>query len=254
MSKWALITGASAGIGYELAKLFAADHFDLALVARNEKRLNELAGELQGRHGIATKVIPRDLSNPAAPAEIFEALRETPISILVNNAGFGSRAAFAQDPLPRSLEMMRLNMDALVALTHLFVQPMLSRREGRILNLASTAAFQPGPLMAIYYASKAFVFSFSVALAGELAGTGVTVTTLCPGPTRTEFQARAGLKRSLGWLQMMTAEDVARIGYRALMKGKPIVIPGGMNKITSTIARCLPARVTARFVRKLNQA
>jgi len=253
MKEWALITGASSGIGCELCKLLAADHFNLALVARNEARLKQVARELEAAHGISTKVLGKDLGRAAAASEIFEALRDTPISILVNNAGFGWRGQFMRAELPLSLEMMRVNMDALVQLTHLFAQPMLAKGAGRILNVASTAAFQPGPLAAIYYASKAFVFSFSVALAEELAGTGVTVTTLCPGPTQTEFFKRAGMQRSSPWLQMMSAEQVASIGYRALMKGKRIVVPGIMNQITSTFARHLPAKVTAKAVHRINQ-
>jgi len=252
MSKWALITGASSGIGYELAKLFAADRYNLVLIARNETRLKHVADELQTTHGISVRVLPKDLSQATAPGEIFQALRDTPVSVLVNNAGFGWRGQFCQGDLPLSLEMMRVNMDSLVQLAHLFAQPMVTRGEGRILNVASTAAFQPGPWTAIYYASKAFVFSFSVALAEELAGTGVTVTTFCPGATRTEFFERANMQRSSGLVRLMAAEKVTRIGYRGLMSGKRIVTPGVMNKITSTIARCLPARLTARIVRKIN--
>ena len=252
MSNWALITGASSGIGCELAKLFAADHFNLILVARNEAKLKQVAGELTAKHGISATVLARDLSDPAAPAEIFAALREVPISILVNNAGFGWSGRFTQGELKRSLDMMRVNMDALVQLTRFFAPPMLARGAGRILNVASTAAFQPGPFAAIYYASKAFVFSFSVALAEEFAGTGVTVTTLCPGSTRTEFFARAGMQRASRWLHLMPADTVARIGYRALMNGKQIVVPGVMNKITSSIARLLPAWVTAKIAGRIN--
>src|SRR5205085_10571953 len=147
-----------------LAKLFAADRYNLILVARNETRLKQVAAELQTTHGISVQVLPRDLSQGIAPAEIFQALRDTPISVLVNNAGFGWRGEFCKGDLQVSLEMMRVNMDSLVHLTHLFAQPMVARGQGRILNVASTAAFQPGPWTAIYYASKAFVFSFSVAL------------------------------------------------------------------------------------------
>jgi len=252
MNDWALITGASTGIGYELATLFAADHFNLILVARNQARLETVAGELRAQHGIQARVVPKDLSSPTAAAELFEALRDTPISILVNNAGFGWRGLFVQGELSRSLEMMHVNMDALVQLTHLFVQPMLARREGRILNVASTAAFQPGPLTAIYFATKAFVFSFSVALGEELAGTGVSVTTFCPGGTETEFFGRAGMEGTRNRMYMMKADKVAAIGYRALKKGKPIAIAGMLNKISARGARCLPVRFTAKIVRKMN--
>jgi len=252
MKQFTLITGVTAGIGYELAKLFAADHFNLALVARDEVRLKSVSDELRKAHGIDVIVLPKDLSKSESPREIFEALRDIPISILVNNAGFGSQGAFADEKLELSLNMMHVNMDALVHLTRLFLSPMLSRRQGRILNVASTAGFQPGPFTNIYYATKAFVFSFSVALAEELAGTGVTVTTLCPGFTKTEFHQRAGFQRSSRWLSMMSADEVARIGYRGLMAGKRIVIPGLKNKLTAAISRRFSPIFTAKIVRRMN--
>jgi short-subunit dehydrogenase len=148
--------------------------------------------------------------------------------------------------------MMHVNMDALVQLTHLFVQPMLKRRSGRILNVGSTAGFQPGPFTNVYYATKAFVFSFSVALAEELAGSGITVTTLCPGFTKTEFHERAGMQRSSRSFPMMSAQEVARIGYLGLMSGKRVVIPGWRNKITAAVSRRLPVSLTAKIVRRMN--
>lgn len=252
MSDWALITGASSGIGYELARLFAADHFNLALVARDKARLEKVAAELRAGHGITTQVLAYDLSGAGAPGEIFDELRGTPVSVLVNNAGFGWRGAFAQGGLQHSLDMMHVNMDALVRLTHLFVQPMLNRRAGCILNVASTAAFQPGPFANIYFATKAFVHSFSCALAEELAGTGITVTTFCPGTTRTAFFERAGMKALGRDLVMMEADTVARIGYRGLMQGKRLVIPGVLNKISSALAKGAPTWLTTKAVRKLN--
>jgi len=251
-NQWALITGASAGIGLEMAKLFAADHFNLVLVARNQARLKQLAGDLEKRHRISTRVEPKDLARSQAAQELFDALRDRPVSILVNNAGFGWRRAFADGELCRWLDMMHVNMDALVQLTHLFAQPMRARREGRICNVASTAAFQPGPLTAIYFATKAFVYSFSVALADELAGTGVTVTAFCPGGTETEFFERAEMGTGAHRMYMMPADRVAKIGYRALMKGKPIATAGLLNQVSSSIAKCLPSRITATIVRKMN--
>ena len=253
MNDWALITGASSGIGCELARLFAADHINLALVARNAASLQRLADELKSSHGVATRVFARDLTGEKVPEELCEALRDVPVSFLVNNAGFGWRGAFVEGDMATTRSMMRVNMDALVQLTHLFAQPMLRRRTGRILNVASTAAFQPGPLTTIYYATKAFVFSFSVALAEELAGSGVTVTTFCPGATRTEFQARAGMERSARWLHFMKADAVARVGYRAMIEGKGIVIPGATNKLSSMLARRLPVRLMSGIVRKINE-
>lgn len=252
MSEWALITGASSGIGRELAKLFAADQFNLVLVARNESRLAELASELRGRNGIEVRVLAKDLNLPTAPAELFEALRDIPVSILVNNAGVGWRGAFVKTDLSRSLDIMRLNMDALVRLTHLFAQPMLARRAGKILNVASTAAFQPGPMIAIYYASKAFVHSFSYALAEELDGSGVSVTTLCPGTTYTEFFERGNFGPVRAPFTM-SAKDVAVAGYRGLMAGKRVVIPGATNKIASFLAKRLPLAMTTAVVRRLHR-
>jgi len=253
MNDWALITGASSGIGYELAKLFAADHINLALVARNVMNLERVAAELKTTYGVATRIFARDLTDEKVPGQLCEALHDVPVGFLVNNAGFGWRGTFVEADAAMTRSMMRVNMDALVQLAHLFAPPMLRRRAGRILNVASTAAFQPGPLTTIYYATKAFVFSFSVALAEELAGSGVTVTTLCPGATRTEFQARAGMERSARLLHFMKADAVARIGYRGMMAGKGIVIPGAMNKVSSMFARRLPLRFMSKIIRRINE-
>jgi short-subunit dehydrogenase len=250
-NQWALITGATAGIGYELAKCFAANRFDLVLVARNEKRLQEIGGELKARHGVEATSLPRDLAQPEAAANIFDAVRDRPISVLVNNAGFGCYGPFQEQDLALQTEIMQVNMNALVQLTHLFLKPMLARHSGRILNVASTAAFQPGPTMNIYYASKAFVYSFSYALAEELAGTGVTITALCPGLTRTEFQARARLK-PVGHWPAMDARTVAEAGFRGVMKGKRVVIPGMANKVASFFAKRVPARLTTAIVRRVH--
>jgi short-subunit dehydrogenase len=252
MDDWALITGASTGIGRELATVFAANHFKVAMVARDGQRLTEVAAELRSKFGIETKVVPCDLSQAGAVAEIFSTLRETPIYALVNNAGFGSYGSFTNTALDLQSDMMQVNMVALVQLTHLFSQPMLARRRGRILNVASTAAFQPGPMVNVYYATKAFVYSFSYALADELKETGVTVTALCPGLTRTAFQHRARMRQSRRW-PMMSAREVAEAGYRGLMRGKRVVVPGAMNRIASFFAKRLPPRVTAAIVRKIHQ-
>lgn len=251
MDNWALITGASSGIGRELAIVFAQNGHNLVLVARNEARLSALAGELHSTNKIETKIVTQDLDEPGAASKIFQVIREIPISVLVNNAGFGSYGAFAQSDLASQTSMMQVNMLALVQLTHLFVRPMVAKGAGRILNVASTAAFQPGPMINVYYATKAFVYSFSYALADELVGTGVSVTVLCPGLTRTEFQERAHLSSSGGW-PMMSAHSVAVEGYRGLMKGKRVVIPGMLNKIASFVAKRAPARITSAVVRKIH--
>ncbi len=252
MDEWALITGASAGIGRELAELFAAASFNLVLVARHETRLKELATELNGRHKVESLVLAADLSQPGVAANLFQRVGSRHITVLVNNAGFGAYGEFAKAALKTQVEMVQVNIVALMELTHLFLPPMLARKQGRILNVASTAAFQPGPLVNVYYASKAFVYSFSYALTEELAGTGVSVTTLCPGTTRTEFFDRAQIRMKRGW-PMMSARTVAEAGFEGLMKGKRVVIPGLTNKVASFLAKRAPVRVTSAVVRRIHQ-
>ncbi|MFO1488715.1 MAG: SDR family oxidoreductase [Verrucomicrobiota bacterium] len=252
MKSWALITGASEGIGRELAKLFAADQHNLVLVARSENRLKELASELQTQHGIEVRILAKDLTTPNAAAEIFEAVSPLPVSVLVNNAGSGWHGNFATTPLPQSLTIMRLNMEAVVTLTHLFLQPMLARRDGKILTVASTAAFQPGPSVNVYYATKAFAHSFSYALGEELRGSGVTVTTLCPGTTHTEFFKRGNFSPVRN-LFTMDAATVARAGYRGMQRGRRTVIPGAANKIAAAISRRLPLSWSTAIVRRLHR-
>jgi short-subunit dehydrogenase len=252
MDEWALITGASAGIGRELAELFAAAHFNLALVSRNERRLKELAGELEARHEVECLILATDLAKAGAAAEVFQRAGSREVSILVNNAGFGAYGEFAKQPLKTQVEMVQVNIVALMELTHLFLQPMHARKQGRILNVASTAAFQPGPFVNVYYASKAFVYSFSYALTEELAESGVTVTTLCPGTTRTEFFERANIKMKRGW-PLMSSRVVAKAGFKGLMKGKRVVIPGITNKVASFLAKRAPVRMTSAVVRRIHQ-
>ncbi len=254
MNKWVLITGASQGIGHEFARLFAADGYHLVLVARDEPRLAQIAEALVARHRIKAKIIAKDLASATAAQEIVHELgqEQIPISILVNNAGFGIQGLFTEVDLKRHVDLIQVNVTSLVQLTHLLLKPMLVRREGRILNVASVVAFLPGPFMAMYYASKAFVHSFSCALAEEVAGTGVTVTTLYPGLTRSQFHARAKLKRAEG-LAMMEADEVAKIGYRALMRGKPMVVAGWFNKIGVVISKIMPSRLMAKLAGNINR-
>jgi uncharacterized protein len=252
MSEWVLVTGASAGIGRELARIFAEHGFDLVLVARDGQRLHQLAAELQAAHKIQTRVLPQDLAQPGAADHLLKELGDTPLTVLVNNAGFGHYGDFAGVSLDTWTQMMQVNMVALVQLTHLFLQPMRARRAGRILNVASTAAFQPGPKVNIYYASKAFVYSFSYALSQELRGSGISVTTLCPGMTRTEFFNRARLHMRSPW-GMMEARAVAECGYRGLMRGRRVVIPGLLNKVLSFLAKRTPPRLTSAIVRRIHQ-
>jgi short-subunit dehydrogenase len=249
-SRTALVTGASSGIGYELARLFARDRYNLVLVARSEEGLRRVADELSRDHGVSVEVVVKDLSAPDAPQELFAALRgRTHIEVLVNNAGFATYGPFLDTPAETDLTMMELNMVALTQLTRLFAAEMVARRSGKILNVASTAAFQPGPLMAVYYATKSYVLSFSEALACELAPSGVGVCVLCPGPTRTGFQQRARMERSrLFDYGVMDAERVAREGYRGLMKNQTVIIPGFRNRLMAAAARVAPRSILPRIV------
>jgi short-subunit dehydrogenase len=254
MKDWVLITGASQGIGYEFAKLFAADGYSLVLVARDEPRLKQIAAELTVRPGVKVKVLASDLSVPDAAVKIFQELQHEQIhvEILVNNAGFGLQGPFVELDWRKQSDLLQVNITALAQMTQLFLKPMLARRSGRIMNVASTAAFVPGPFMALYYASKAHVHSFSQALAEEVAGSGVTVTAVCPGLTRSQFQARAGMKRHEGF-PMMEADAVARMGYRGLMRGKRRVVTGWMNWMLVCVAGFVPVGWTARIAAGMNR-
>lgn len=249
----AVVTGASAGIGRELARALAAEGHDLVLVARSRERLEALAEELVEAHGVSARALPADLAEEGAPAAVarrVEAEEGRPVDTLVNNAGLGTYGPFADTPLEETLTVVRVNVTALTGLTRLFLPGLIERGRGRILNVASTAAFQPGPGMAVYYATKAYVLHFSEALATELRNTGVTVTCLCPGPTKTEFQARAEMEASGiardAWL--MDAADVARAGIRGMLRGKRLVLPGLVNKLGAFATRLAPRGAVARIV------
>ncbi len=249
----ALVTGASSGIGLDLARLFSRDGWDVVLVARTEKKLREVAAELGGG-----QVIVSDLSKPNAAADIVAEVKRRNIEIeaLVNNAGYGLAGPFAENDLQRELDMIQVNIVALVQLTKLLLPLMLARKSGRILNVASTAAFPPGgPGMAVYYATKAFVLSFSEAIADELRGSGVTVTTLCPGPTETGFADVANMtdSRLFTMMKPMTSLKVARAGYRAMMAGQRLVIPGISNKLLIQSMRVSPRRAVTAIVRKFQE-
>jgi len=245
-----LITGASGGIGYELAKLFARDHYNLVLVARSGDKLNQVAAELQGQFAVTVKTLALDLAAVPAAHFVFDQLQREGIAVdvLVNNAAFGAFGEFASMAEGEILGQIQLNITALTHLTRLFLPPMLARRSGKIVNVASTAAFQPGPLMAVYYATKAYVLSFSEALANEVAGSGVVVSCFCPGPTDTGFQKRAGMENSrvVKKIGGMSAERVARDGYRGLMAGRTVVISGMQNWLAAESVRFAPRKwVTA---------
>ncbi len=243
---WALVTGASSGIGAELAKIFAAQGYSLALAARSVSKLEELAVELANRYKARCRVIQSDLSDPDTPPRMYEELEKLGITlgVLVNNAGFGLRGFFAESDTGRLLEMIQVNMTSLTHLTRLFLPNMIARRTGRILNVASTAGFVPGPTMAVYYASKAYVVSLTEALANELSGTGVSITALCPGPTHTGFAETAGTsKRAI--VQEKLRHGCGERGahrFEGLMAGRTIVIPGLQNRFVMAAARIAPRK------------
>jgi short-subunit dehydrogenase len=252
-AKAALITGASEGLGRDLAELFASDGHHVILVARNEFRLNELATSLREKFQIEAQVIVQDLSIPNASQQVFDQLAGKPIDFLINNAGFGTIGRFAKSNVETQLAMIHVNITALTHLTRLILPGMLKRRTGRIMNMASVAGTLPGPVMAVYYASKAYVISFSEALATELAGTGITVTAICPGPTKTEFQTRAGAAESnLFRFNVMTSQKVARIAYNAMMHGRRLVTTGLSNKLLAVTAKVMPRRWTAAVAGRMN--
>lgn len=253
MAQTVLVTGASSGIGWELAHCAASDGCDLVLIARREERLLELAHELTKKHGVEARVLVHDLEDPRAPRAIVDELTGLEVDMLVNNAGFGARGLFAELDLDRQLAILRVNVDALTHLTRLLLPPMLERRRGGILNVASTAGFQPGPYMSVYYASKAYVLSLSEGLAEETRGSGVTVTCLAPGPTRTEFQKRAGATRA--WVSQLnpgTARSVAKAGWDGFRAGKVIVVPGVTNAVAAKLAQLAPRIIARKATALLN--
>ncbi|MGO8753232.1 MAG: SDR family NAD(P)-dependent oxidoreductase [Thermoguttaceae bacterium] len=254
MNETALITGALSGIGLELAKLFAADKSNLVLVARSKEKLDQLADELRQAHGVEIHVLPKDLADPAAPQAIFDELAANgvQVDVLVNNAGFGASGPFADLPLQRQLEMIQVNVTALTELTRLFLPAMIERKRGGILNVGSTASFQPGPMMAVYCATKAFVLSFTEALAEEVVGTCITVTCLAPGATETGFAATAGMSKSFLFRSgVMDVRRVARAGYRGFRAGKVLVVPGLKNRLTIFSLRFAPRAVVRRIAKWL---
>lgn len=256
--KTALVTGASAGLGKELAGLFAKDGHDLVLVARSETKLRTLAGDLGRAHGITAHVVTADLGEARAAAHVFEETKKLGVAVdfLANNAGFGSNGAFLDLDLAREKEMIAVNCTSLLELTHRYAAPMRERGFGRVLNIASTAGFQPGPFMATYYATKAFVVSFSEALAHELQGSGVTVTCHCPGATATDFASTAGNDKTKLFQRsgVADAKHVALHAYRAMMKGEIISVHGVMNWIGWQGLRFTPRSVVRSIAAGLNKA
>ena len=245
----ALVTGASAGIGREIARVLAADH-DLILCARREAELHALATELAPA---TCHVYPSDLADPAAPKALFDAVTAAglTVDVLVNNAGFGDLGPFAEADLTKMLRMIQVNVTALTELTGLFLPGMRTRGRGKIMNVGSVAGFQPGPFMAVYYATKAYVNSFSEALTSELSGTGITMTCLAPGPTRSEFAAVSGMQSTKAFTvgSVADARPVAEAGVRGLMRGKRMVVTGWRNKLLIFAERFVPRGLVIRAVK-----
>jgi short-subunit dehydrogenase len=257
MTKTALITGASTGIGHELSKIFAKKGYDLVLVARDGQRLAKIATKLESQYGITATTMAKDLSQPSAPGDIYNTVVDEKIGIdvLVNNAGSGHYGRFIDTDLRKIQDEIQLNITTLTTLCRLFGADMVKKGAGSILNVSSTAAFQPGPLMGNYYASKGYVLMLSEALNYELKGDGVTITVLCPGPTQTEFFKRSNMTETNlargPWV--MSAADVAQAGFDGLMKGKTIVIPGMINKLIVFLIRFTPRRLAPAIVSFLHK-
>lgn len=256
MKQTALITGASGGIGHALAQIMAQNGYNLVIVARSQEKLAQAAAVFRQQYGAEITVIAKDLADPGAPAELLAETEALGIQVdtLVNNAGFATYGFFHELDLAREMQMVQLNMMTLTHLTRLYLPGMVERGRGQILNVASTAAFQPGPLMAVYYASKAYVLSFSEAIANELTGTGVTVTTLCPGPTETGFQTRAQMEDSkLVQGGLMDVHTVAQAGFEAMTAGKTVVVPGIMNRLGTLLPRFVPRNMATKIVRNVQE-
>ena len=249
----ALITGASNGIGLELAKIHAAKGDNLVLVARNITKLNQIKTELESQFKISVHIIGKDLSLLNAAQEVYDELKQKNITVnyLINNAGFGDYGFFYETNWEKELQMINLNITALTHFTKLFLQDMIKHKSGKIMNVASTAAFQSGPTMAIYYASKAYVLSFSEAIDNEVSDKGVTVTTLCPGPTETGFLEAAALQDSklFKGKKIAGAKEVAEYGHKAMMQGKTVAIQGFMNRVMANAVRFIPRALAVKVVR-----
>lgn len=253
MKSIAIITGASSGIGADLAREHAKNGGDLVLVARRIDLLEQLKDELQNRYGIAVHTIGKDLSRAEAPYELYQETKHLNPSYLINNAGFGLGGEFQANPVDQIESMMHVNMRALTLLTRLFLQEMVARNTGRIMNVASTASFMPGPLQAVYFATKAYVRSLSWALTEELRNTNVTVTTLCPGPTQTEFESRSNLTGSALFKNAKPSALVAKTGYQAMLKGRRNVVTHRGQHILIKLLPFIPTKAALSITRKLQE-
>jgi uncharacterized protein len=255
MSKTALVTGAASGLGFELSLLLAKDGYDLILIDLDALNLELAKTEILKTYQVKITQIVKDLSEPMAAEVVFNELKETPIDVLINNAGFGLFGKFADTEWKREMDMLQLHVITTTHLTKLVLSGMLKRNSGKILNISSLAGFQPGPLMSIYYASKAYMLSFSQAISNELKGTGVTATVLCPGPTKTAFQdvVSSNVSNNKISFNMACAKKVAVYGYNAMHKGKTVAVPGAFNKFLAGLPRILTRNRAASIVRKLQE-
>ena len=255
MKNTALITGSSNGIGLELAKVHASKGGDLVLVARNKSKLDELKTELEKQFKVSVYTIGKDLSVTNAAQEIYDETNKQNIQVdyLINNAGFGDFGMFVETNWNKELQMINLNITTLTHFTKLYLQDMVKRRSGKIMNVASTAAFQSGPTMAVYCATKAYVLSFTEAVSNEVSDKGITITALCPGATETGFQAAGGMEESelFKGKKLPTAKEVADYGYTSMIKGKRVAIHGIMNYIMSNSIRFIPRAMVLKVSRKL---
>ncbi len=251
----ALITGASNGIGLELAKVHASKGDNLVLVARNLSKLNDLKATLEQQFNVKVYVIGKDLSQLNAAQAVYDETTAQKIQVdyLINNAGFGEFGMFVETDWNKEAQMIQLNITALTQFTKLYLHDMVARRSGKIMNVASTAAFQSGPTMAVYYATKAYVLSFSEAVDNEVRGKGVTITALCPGATESGFQAAAAMEESalVKDRKLPTSQVVAEYGYKAMMRGKTVAIHGWLNTILATSVRFLPRALVVKVTRKI---
>lgn len=249
-----LITGSSSGIGLHLAHEFASHGHPLVLVAPRQDEIEAVGTHLSRTHDVEVHAIAADLEKPESAQEVFDQVRRLglEIDILVNNAGHGFRGKFWEIPIEKDLSVLRLNIEAVLRLTKLFLPPMLARNHGRILNTASVAGFEPGPLLNVYHSSKAFVLSWSEALASELKETAVKVTALCPGPTDTDFFPKAGMEGVRGFQKshVMAPQDVAKAGYEGLMREELFIVPGAMNKALVAARRLLSESAQASMNEK----
>ena len=253
MEKFSIVTGGASGLGFEFVKLLLIDKYNVVVIDNDKKELNNIKSKINFKHNKKIILMHKDLSNPDSSIEIFKELKNKNIEVLINNAGFGLFGKFKDTNWKIERNMIMVHVMCTTEMTKLFLNNMIENKKGRILNMASLAAFQPGPLMSIYYATKAFILHFSESIANELKGSGVSVTVLCPGQTRTNFQKKVSSREKKINFNFSTAEEVAKYGYDAMMNGKTIAIPGIINKILSTIHRFIPRSLATKLMRKIQE-